>query len=97
VTAEDAFGDSETPAGPLVRCPCCASRLIYPTDIAGLGGRVVVTRRCPDCEHHDSVVAGAVAVAAWYRRELRHTARLKAHVAAATARRGEGSADEKAA
>jgi hypothetical protein len=97
VTAEDAFGEIETRGGPLVRCPSCASRLIYPTDIAGLGGRVVLTRRCPECEHHDSVVAGAMAAAAWYRRELQHKARLEAHVAAATARGREGSADERAA
>jgi hypothetical protein len=97
VTVEDAFGEIEKLGGPLVRCPRCASRLIYPTDIAGLGGRVVLARRCPECEHHDSVIAGPMAAAAWYRRESHYKSRLEAQVAAAWAREAPGPADDRAA
>ena len=49
----------EAAVKPLTRCPLCAGRLIYPRDLAGVGGSdadVVLSRRCPECEHRDLVV-----------------------------------------
>jgi hypothetical protein len=63
---------------PLVVCPCCRSRLIYTTDTAGFGSQVVLDRRCPECEHRDSVIATAHAAAAWYRRDTRLLTELAA-------------------
>jgi hypothetical protein len=56
---------------PLVECPCCLSRLIYTVDTAGYDSEVILDRRCPECEHRDSVVTTALAAAVWYRRETR--------------------------
>ena len=53
---------------PLVHCPRCASRLIYTVDTAGYDSEVILDRRCPECEHRDSVVTSALAAAVWYRR-----------------------------
>jgi DNA-directed RNA polymerase subunit RPC12/RpoP len=57
-------------------CPCCGSRLIYTTDTAGFGSQVVLDRRCPECEHRDTIIARAPAAAAWYRRDTRLLAEL---------------------
>jgi len=56
---------------PLVHCPRCLSRLIYTVDTAGYDSEVILDRRCPECEHRDSVVTTALAAAIWYRRETR--------------------------
>ena len=56
---------------PLVECPRCLSRLIYTVDTAGYDSEVILDRRCPECEHRDSVVTTALAAAIWYRRETR--------------------------
>jgi hypothetical protein len=56
---------------PLVECPRCLSRLIYTVDTAGYDSEVILDRRCPECEHRDSVVTTALAAAVWYRRETR--------------------------
>jgi DNA-directed RNA polymerase subunit RPC12/RpoP len=56
---------------PLVHCPRCTSRLIYTVDAAGYDSEVILDRRCPECEHRDSVVTTAIAAAVWYRRETR--------------------------
>ena len=56
---------------PLVHCPRCASRLIYTVDTAGYDSEVILDRRCPECEHRDSVVTSALAAAVWYRRDTR--------------------------
>jgi hypothetical protein len=56
---------------PLVHCPHCLSRLIYTIDTAGYDAEVILDRRCPECEHRDSVVTTALAAAVWYRRETR--------------------------
>jgi DNA-directed RNA polymerase subunit RPC12/RpoP len=63
---------------PLVHCPRCASRLIYTVDTAGIDAEVILDRRCPECEHRDTVVTTALAAAVWYRRETRIGARLYA-------------------
>jgi DNA-directed RNA polymerase subunit RPC12/RpoP len=64
---DEGFGEQK----PLVRCPCCASRLIYTVDAAGYDAEVILDRRCPECEHRDSVVTSALAAAVWYRRDTR--------------------------
>jgi hypothetical protein len=64
---DEAFGGRR----PLVHCPCCESRLIYAVDAAGYEAEVILNRRCPECEHRDSVVASAIAAAVWYRRDTR--------------------------
>jgi DNA-directed RNA polymerase subunit RPC12/RpoP len=56
---------------PLVHCPHCTSRLIYVTDTAGYDAEAILHRRCPECEHRDSIVTTAVAAAVWYRRDTR--------------------------
>jgi DNA-directed RNA polymerase subunit RPC12/RpoP len=56
---------------PLVHCPRCTSRLIYAVDAAGYEAEVILNRRCPECEHRDSVVTSALAAAVWYRRDTR--------------------------
>lgn len=61
---------------PLVHCPRCASRLIYTVDTAGYDAEVILDRRCPECEHRDSVVTSALAAAVWYRRDTRILAEL---------------------
>ncbi|MDX6599738.1 MAG: hypothetical protein QOE87_3625 [Gaiellales bacterium] len=53
---------------PLVRCPNCLSMLIYPLDLAALDRDVVVSRRCPECEHRDVVVVGRLAAFLWFDR-----------------------------
>jgi DNA-directed RNA polymerase subunit RPC12/RpoP len=62
-----AFGASK----PLVHCPRCTSRLIYTIDTAGYDAEVILNRRCPECEHRDSVVTSSIAAAVWYRRDTR--------------------------
>ena len=57
---------------PLTACPACTSRLIYPVSFGSHDpGRVIVQRRCPECEHVDRVACDEAAVAAWVRREHR--------------------------
>jgi hypothetical protein len=62
---------------PLVHCPRCTSRLIYTIDTAGYDAEVILHRRCPECEHRDSVVTTALAAAVWYRRDTRLTQELR--------------------
>jgi hypothetical protein len=66
------------PGEPLLRCPQCASRLIHTTDAAGYDRDVIVSRRCPDCQHRDSIVTAAPVAAALQRRDHRIHARLVA-------------------
>jgi DNA-directed RNA polymerase subunit RPC12/RpoP len=62
---------------PLVHCPRCDSRLIYTVDTAGYDAEVILDRRCPECEHRDSVVTSALAAAVWYRRDTRILSELQ--------------------
>jgi hypothetical protein len=64
---DEAFGERK----PLVHCPRCESGLIYAVDAAGYEAEVILNRRCPECEHRDSVVTSALAAAVWYRRDTR--------------------------
>jgi RNase P subunit RPR2 len=67
----------ESTTKPLTRCQSCASPLIYPLSaIAVEDDRVVIDRRCPECEWHDCVVASTRAVAAWARHQRRIRAQL---------------------
>jgi DNA-directed RNA polymerase subunit RPC12/RpoP len=70
----------ELPFGrkPLVHCPRCTSRLIYTIDAAGFDAEVILHRRCPECEHRDSVVTTSLAAAVWYRRDTRLLGELRA-------------------
>jgi DNA-directed RNA polymerase subunit RPC12/RpoP len=56
------------PMKPLVRCPICASGLIYPVRHATWEGECVLDRRCPECEHRDLVVTNRLVAAVWLRR-----------------------------
>jgi DNA-directed RNA polymerase subunit RPC12/RpoP len=56
---------------PLTRCPRCSSDLIHATARSTRGADAIVSRRCPECEHRDLVLASAPAVDAWDRREAR--------------------------
>ena len=55
----------------LTHCPFCTSRLIFPTEVVEWDDASVVTRRCPECDHEDEVLAGTDATNAWIRREHR--------------------------
>jgi hypothetical protein len=69
--AGKAMQDATNGDKPLVHCPRCLSRLIYAIDSAGYENEVILDRRCPECEHRDSVVTSALAAAVWYRRDTR--------------------------
>jgi hypothetical protein len=60
----------------LVRCPSCLSPLIYPVDLAGLEREIVVSRRCPECEHRDLVVAERLAALLWFDRYIRERSEI---------------------
>lgn len=70
--------DSPFERKPLIHCPHCASRLIYTIDTAGFDAEVILHRRCPECEHRDSVVTTALAAAVWSRRDARLLGELRA-------------------
>ncbi len=53
---------------PLVRCPVCASGLIYPVTCSPWGRESLIQRRCPECEHRDVVITHRLAAAVWLRR-----------------------------
>jgi hypothetical protein len=63
---------------PLVRCPVCASDLIYPTYCAMEDGLGLLERRCPDCEHRDRVRTYRIAAELWLRHHARHAEELAA-------------------
>ncbi|MDX6563179.1 MAG: hypothetical protein QOD65_2993 [Gaiellales bacterium] len=63
---------------PLVRCPICASELIYPTYCAVEEGLSLLERRCPGCEHRDCVRTYRVAAELWLRRHARYAEELAA-------------------
>jgi hypothetical protein len=56
---------------PLVCCPICASRLIYPVRCAARDATSVIERRCPECEYRDRVRASRLAAELWHRRNAR--------------------------
>ena len=60
--------NAPAPMKPLVRCPTCASALIYPVRHTTWEGQCVLDRRCPDCEHRDLVVTNRLVAAVWLRR-----------------------------
>ena len=62
----------------LVICPACASRLIYPIDLAGWKQGAVVSRRCPECEHRDVVAAARLPALLWLARMARQRDELAA-------------------
>ena len=62
---------SVRPANPLVRCPCCRSRLIAPTHTVDCRDGVIVNRQCPECGHCDRIVTTSFAAAVWARHETR--------------------------
>jgi hypothetical protein len=62
----------------LGHCPRCASRLIYTVDAIGYELEVILARRCPECEHHESVVVSALSAAQRYRQDTRILAGLHA-------------------
>jgi DNA-directed RNA polymerase subunit RPC12/RpoP len=62
----------------LARCPSCSSRLVYPIDLAGWNWDIVVSRRCPECEHRDVVVAGRLPASLWFARNARQRDELGA-------------------
>ncbi|MDX6511256.1 MAG: hypothetical protein QOE36_760 [Gaiellaceae bacterium] len=62
----------------LVICPACSSGLIFPIDLAGWKGDAVVSRRCPECEHRDVVVAARLPALLWLARTARQRDELAA-------------------
>jgi hypothetical protein len=70
---------------PLVRCPRCSSPALYPTSAREARCGVVLGRRCPDCEHVDTVVTNRLAASLWY---LRHSRRYQDLAALEHTRRG---------
>lgn len=56
---------------PLVRCPMCESRLIYPVRCAARDAVSLIERRCPECEHRDRVRTNRLAAELWHRRNAR--------------------------
>jgi hypothetical protein len=73
---------------PLVRCPRCASPALYPTSAHEASCGVALGRRCPECEHVDTVLTNRLAASLWY---LRHSRRYQELSALAHAR-GDGLA-----
>jgi hypothetical protein len=68
---------------PLVRCPECSSRLIYPLDAEPYGdAHQIVHRRCPECEHVDRVLASSLASVLWERAQQRRAIELAAELLA---------------
>ncbi len=66
------MGGVDPRSKPLTCCPACASRLIYPLSfMPHTSGRVVIDRRCPECEHVDRVACDPAAAETWARREQR--------------------------
>jgi hypothetical protein len=64
---------------PLITCPACASKLIYPRSCEPFADEhALVDRRCPECEHSDRVVATAFAVRLWERAQERRRIDLAA-------------------
>jgi hypothetical protein len=62
----------------LAICPSCSSRLIYPIDLAGWNWDIVVSRRCPDCEHRDVVATARLPALLWFARNTRRRDELAA-------------------
>lgn len=64
-------GASADSCEPLMHCPRCASRLMTTVSTVACGAEVIVARRCPECELHDSVVTTVLRAALWYRHDTR--------------------------
>ena len=64
---------------PLVRCPRCASGLIYPLACEPSAAGVVLVRRCPECEHRDEIETTPFVAEVWRRRDARIGRRLSAY------------------
>jgi hypothetical protein len=62
----------------LTMCPSCSSMLVYPTDLAGSDWGMVVSRRCPECEHRDVVVTARLPALLWFARNERQRDELGA-------------------
>jgi DNA-directed RNA polymerase subunit RPC12/RpoP len=69
---------SQGPHKLLAVCPSCSSKLVYPTDLAGWNGEIVVSRRCPECEHRDVVVTARLPASLWLERNARQRDELAA-------------------
>lgn len=67
------------PTKPLVRCPGCESRLIYPLACEQLGTRVILTRRCPECELRDEIETTEFVAEVWRRRDARICRQISAY------------------
>jgi DNA-directed RNA polymerase subunit RPC12/RpoP len=64
---------------PLITCPTCASKLIFPRCWEPFGDdHALVDRRCPECEHEDRVVATTFAARLWERAQERRRVELAA-------------------
>jgi hypothetical protein len=76
--------DDNQPNKPLTRCPCCASKLIYPVAVlSGSDGNAIVDRRCPECEARDTVVTTADAAAVWLHHQAQLRTRLRSYLVSA--------------
>ena len=72
----------EMESRPLIVCPGCSSRLIYPVAIERHpdARRIVIERCCAECEHNDSACCDVRAAERWVQRERRIRLQLVRHV-----------------
>ena len=60
--------DNQSAPRSIAKCPRCAGRMIYPRDLAGVGDRVVISRRCPDCQQCDVILTTRLPAMVWFAR-----------------------------
>ena len=70
--------DNQSAPRSIAKCPRCASRMIYPRDLAGVGERVVISRRCPECQQCDVVLTTRLPAMVWFARNAREREEMAA-------------------
>ena len=70
--------DNQSAPRSIAKCPRCASRMIYPRDLAGVGDRVVISRRCPDCQRCDVILTTRLPAMVWFARNAREREEMAA-------------------
>ena len=75
---DDMRHDDQDAPRSIAKCARCAGRMIYPRDLAGVGERVVISRRCPDCQHCDVVLTTRLPAMVWFARNVREREEMAA-------------------